>query len=105
MSGIRVYLAGKANNIGYSDDLCATINPCGTTDLTPYLIVIWCIFSLGIAWYAKRIILFPILIIGGVIFGTRFTPTYISWTFASTVIVIQLFLFYIARKTEGNITT
>jgi len=38
MSGIRVYLAGKANNIGYSDDLCATINPCGTTDLTPYLI-------------------------------------------------------------------
>jgi hypothetical protein len=38
MSSIRVYLLNKANRLGYSDDLCATISPCGTTNLTPYLI-------------------------------------------------------------------
>jgi hypothetical protein len=38
MSSIKVYLLNKSNNLGYSDDLCATIVPCGTSVLTPYLI-------------------------------------------------------------------
>ena len=38
MSSIRVYLLNKSNKLGYSDDLCATIVPCGTSVLTPYLV-------------------------------------------------------------------
>lgn len=38
MSSIKVYLLNKINKLGYSDDLCATIVPCGTSVLTPYLI-------------------------------------------------------------------
>lgn len=38
MSSIKVYLLNKLNNLGYSDDLCATIVPCGTSVLTPYLV-------------------------------------------------------------------
>lgn len=37
MSSIKVYLLNKLSNLGYSDDLCATIVPCGTSVLTPYL--------------------------------------------------------------------
>lgn len=37
MSSIRVYILNKSNNLGYSDDLCATITLCGTSLLTPYL--------------------------------------------------------------------
>jgi hypothetical protein len=39
MSSIRVYILNKSNNLGYSDDLCAIITLCGTSDLTPYLSV------------------------------------------------------------------